>query len=523
MTTGIWQLVRLQWRTTRGLLLVAPVLLAGLVCAVAGGIAKLYPAAEQRAVYRETMGASPAAAAFNGRGHDLDTLGGIAAYEVGFMGQLAIPLIGLLMAVRLTRRLEDSGILELVTSGRIARTAVPLAAALSCALAWLLFGGLGVAGLAAQDFPLTGSARYLLVLGLSGIGFSALGLVLAQVASSSRTATSVGLVAILVFFLGRAVVDGLDLRLTWLSPLGWVAEAHPWGRWQWWPVIAFVVKSLAGVGLATLVCARRDLGSGLFPQRLGRATARAGLASPWGLAWRLCGGGLLGWLLGTLVWSGAIGAMSQEFVDAVQANPSLAQAFGGDARHLSTVMGLLCCSLMATSAGLNAVLRLGTEEASARTGLLAAGRPPRSRWWLAFTGLGLAATAVALLGSSVALGLVQWQVMDSRASLDDATRAGMELLAPCLALVALGALLVAVVPRWRAAVWLPVAWALVVGLLGEPLRLPEWARDLSPLHWVGQLPVESANATAIWTLAVGCLLGLGVGLAGYQRRDLLRG
>lgn len=523
MTTGLWQLVRLQWRTSRGMLLVAPALLAALVTAVAGSIASLYPQPEQRDVYRQTMGASPASAAFNGRGYDLEHLGGIAAYEVGFMGQLALPVVGLVMAIRLTRRLEDAGILELVTSGRVARTAVPLAAALSSTGAWLLFWGLGAAGLVAQDFPTSGSLRYVTVMALFGLAYSAAGLLLGQAAATARSATAAGMALILATFLVRAVVDGRNTSWTGASPMGWVAEAHPWGAWRWWPVLAFVALALLLVAGAVGLAARRDLGAGLLAPRPGRPTAGARLATPLGLAWRLGSSGLWGWGLGAVAWAAAIGSMSQEFVDVVEANPSLAEAFGGDASRLSVVLALLLTQVMAMAAGLGLVLRLGAEEMSGRMGLLHAGRLPRLRWWLAFTGLALVGSAATSLAAAAALGLMQARVMDRPEVSDDPLRAAVWLLAPTLMVVAFGALLVAVAPRWRALAWLPVTWVAVVGIVGEPLRLPEWSRDLSPLHLVGQVPMEAASRPATVALAAALLAALALGLWGSGRRDLARG
>ena len=129
--SGVWALLRMQWRTAWLWLLLSPALLAALVVAIASGVKDLYGEEAERTIYAATMGASPAQIAMNGRGYDLDVLGGIAAYEVGFMGQLLLPLVGVLLAVRLTRAPESNGVLDLLTSTRVHRTAVPAAAFMS--------------------------------------------------------------------------------------------------------------------------------------------------------------------------------------------------------------------------------------------------------------------------------------------------------------------------------------------------------------------------------------------------------
>ncbi|WP_420176809.1 ABC transporter permease [Luteococcus sp. OSA5] len=523
MTTGLGRVMALQWRTHRGLLLLTPALLAVVVTATAAGIAELYPTAEQRLTYQQTMGSSPAAATFNGRGHDLETLGGIVAYEVGFMGQLALPVIGLLLPIRLTRHLEDTGIMELVTAGRISRATVPLAASVTVTLAWLMFAALTTAGLVTVGLPTAGSIRYSAILTACGMSASAVGLVLAQLASTARTALTSGIALTLATFTMRAVVDGRQLDQVWLSPLGWIAESRPWGEWVWWPLAAFGASALLATTIGVGLALRRDLGSGVLPVKLGRPTASPWLRGPLGLAWRLGRGGILAWGLGAVVWAAAIGAMQQEFVDVMRANPSLAEAFGEQASSLGTIMALLLTNTMASAAGLTVVMRLGQEEESGRYGLLLSATQGRVRWWAAFTGLALVSTLVITLASAAVLGLVQWSVLDQRDAFERALRAGAWNLVPCLALVGIGAVFVGLAPRLRWLAWLPLGWALVVGILGEPLRLPQWAKDLSLLQLIGQVPLEAGDRVATAAIAVTTACALGVAILLHRRRDLLRG
>ena len=90
----------------------------------------LYPIRAQRVEYAATAGASGISTAFNGRGYALDTLGGITGVEVGFMGQLLFPILGVVTAIGLTRRQEEAGRTKLLTASRVRRLAPPAAAAL---------------------------------------------------------------------------------------------------------------------------------------------------------------------------------------------------------------------------------------------------------------------------------------------------------------------------------------------------------------------------------------------------------
>lgn len=60
-------------------------------------------------------------------------------------------------------------------------------------------------------------------------------------------------------------------------------------------------------------------------------------------------------------------------------------------------------------------------------------------------------------------------------------RAAVAYVPGVLLVTCVAAMIVSASPRLRGLAWLPVGWAAVVGLLGEPHRLPRWSRDLLPL------------------------------------------
>jgi ABC-2 type transport system permease protein len=64
-----------------------------------------------------------------------------------------------------------------------------------------------------------------------------------------------------------------------------------------------------------------------------------------------------------------------------------------------------------------------------------------------------------------------------------------------LLVVALALLLTRRLPRACAATWLLVGWALVVTFSGDLLHLDGWLRDLSPLEWIGKVPLDAWDRT----------------------------
>lgn len=521
--SGVWALLRMQWRTTWLWLLLSPALLAALVVAIASGVKDLYGEETERMIYAETMGASPAQITMNGRGYDLNVLGGIAAYEVGFMGQLLLPLVGVLLAVRLTRAPESNGVLDLLTSTRVHRTAVPAAAFMSLVISWAVFKLGCWAGLVMLGYPATGSAGYSLAMAGFGLAWSGVGLLTAQVASTPRAANGLGLLLALAGYLTRMIVDSQDWPGVWISPMSWVVEVRPWNDLRWPPLLSLSLLTAGGAAAAILGTANRDLGSGLLPARLGRPGAGPLLSRPAGLAWRSTRGAVLGWLLGSVIWVALLGLMTDDFTSTIAANPNLLAALGGRADDLAPQIGLLLASVMATAAGLTVTLRIASEESRARLGLLLSGRINRWGWWLGWNGLALFVTALVLMLSAATLGICQWWATGDPAALGDDLAAGFAFLAPALAMVGFGSLLIGVAPQLGFLSWGFPIWTLVVGMLAEILQLPGWARRFSPLDWVGNLPGETADGAAVLLLATSAAVAVLAGGYALDRRDLLRG
>lgn len=92
-----------------------------------------------------------------------------------------------------------------------------------------------------------------------------------------------------------------------------------------------------------------------------------------------------------------------------------------------------------------------------------------------------------------------------------------------LVVVAGAGVLVAARPGLGRVAWIPCAWVGVVGMLADVLRLPEWARRLSPVQAVGRAPVESPRWAAVGAFAFAALALALVGGRLSDRRDLAAG
>lgn len=518
---GVARLVALHARTGWRALVGWPAAGALLVVALARAQVGLHPTLHDRLVYAATLGASTPTIALNGRGYDLHTIGGIATYEVGFLGQLLVPFIAVHLVLAHTRREEESGRLELLAATPLAPT---LAGAVVVATSLTLFGGLTAAGLIAVGLPAAGSAWYAAGLTALLAFVAGLSLVAARLVQSTRTGYWLALGALLGMYLLRALVDGMGGRgwsRAWAGPLGWLPELRPFGDVSPWPLAAYLALAAAGLALAVWIAARTDLGAGVIAPRPGPAQASDRLTTPAGLAWRLVAPGALGWAVAAVAWSALFGALAPEMTRLVDANAGIIAALGlTDADDLVTGTSMLLVGVAACAAAAQAGGRLGAEERAGRLAALAAGRVPRPRIWLAWWAIAVAAGLAVLAAGASTLGVGAWWSTGSRGPLESAAGTGAAYAAAVVAAAALAMALDALRPGLAALAWVAVGWACLTGLLADSLDLPGWARDLSLLHAIRPgVAAQTRPGVIVGLLVVGALL---VALAGrrHSRRDL---
>ena len=103
----------------------------------------------------------------------------------------------------------------------------------------------------------------------------------------------------------------------------------------------------------------------------------------------------------------------------------------------------------------------------------------------------------------------------------DMVRLAVSYLPATWLLTSLAAMLFGVLPRWQPAAWLLVIHAVLAGVFGVMLRLPDWLIDLSPFSNVPQIPQESLVDAGLGIMVAVAALLLGAGLAGFRQRDIV--
>lgn len=501
--------------------------IAGLVVLVvvtAGSTKSLYPTQASLDEIAKAAQDNPIALAFNGPAQALDTIGGQIAFQVGAFGLLMVGLMSVLLVGRATRGEEDSGRLELVRSMPVGRHAPMTAALLVVTGTNVVVAALVTVTLLLEDLPTAGSIVFGASFLATGLTFTGIAAVSAQVSENPRVATGSAGAVLGASYLIRAAGDMGDGTFSWLSPLGWAQKTRPYAGEVWWPLLLCAAVGVGLVGLATSLTERRDFGSGMVASKPGPPRAAPWLRSPLGLAVRLHRGVVLWWALAVLVLGLTYGSLAQNIEDFLGDNPSMRDILAAPGQasltdsYLATSM--LIVALIAAGPALQIVQRLRTEEADNRVESLLATPTSRRTWVASHLVVALGGGALSLVLGGLGLGATYAVTGGGARQIPRLTGAALAYVPAVWLLAALAAALFGLLPRFTSAGWVALGACLVIGMFGTSLDLPTWVTDLSPFQQTPALPTDAFRVRPLAVLAAvtGALTALG--LAAFRARDV---
>jgi ABC-2 type transport system permease protein len=520
--SGLADLLRLALRRDRVMI---PAWVLGLgvaVALVASSYSELYADAASRREVIATLGSTPATLALYGRIFG-DSVGALVAWRLGGVALALAGLMSILLVVRHTRAEEETGRAELVGAGVVGRRAPLAAALLVAAIADFALGVVVLLGVLATGLGFAGALALGLTFALVGFAFAAVAAVTVQLSESARVANGLAVAVLGGAFLIRAVGDAGPQWLSWLSPLGWGQQVRAFAGDRWWVLLVLLALAAVLIGAAVRLAARRDIGAGILPPRLG--PARGSLSSPLALAWRLQRGALAGWAAGFLVLGAAFGSIAQDIADVIGDSPEVIDALqrlgGGqdlvDAYLASTLQIL---ALIAAGYAVQATLRLRAEETSGRAEPLLATAVSRTRWALSHAFVALAGTAAILAVAGLAAGVGHALQTGDAAELGRVLGAALAQVPAAWVLTGLALALFGLAPRAAAvAAWAALAACLALAELGPVLELSQSIIDVSPFAQSPRLPGGDLNAAPLWLAVLAAALAA-AGLAGLRHRDL---
>ncbi len=473
---------------------------------------------------------NPAVRMFSGAPYALDTAGGFALWDAGWIWQTILAVWAILTVSRFLRGDEDLDRADLVLSGPVRASRVTGIVLAVVATVGLLVGAVVTVTMTALGEDLVSSV--LLGLGLAGAcaTFASVTAVTSQLVEVRRRAAGLAAAVLGVAWIVRMLGDSADPRswLLWFTPLGWIEQLHLYGEPELLALAPLMMLPLALAAVAVALRARRDTGAALLVAESGRRPRLRLLGSPAAFAWRSNRAILLAWLLGLASYAAIMGGVLASMIEWLAGDEGyqrILSAMGLD--QALTNKGFL--AFMATIVGLAIALqvawRLGAaraEEESGRLEAILARRVSRPRWLGGHALLALFGSASLVLvgGSAVwlgtalagpASGLTWWDTM----------RAVLNMLPVVILIAGLGLAAFGLLPRLTVALPVSVAVAgLVLSMLGPALDWPQWVLDLSPFTHLALVPAEPwASTSGLAMTAIGVLLAV-VGVLGFQRRDL---
>ncbi len=525
---GTGALVRLALRRDRILLPVFIVIVAAMVAASAYATAELYPTAESRATAVAVINTATSTLAMFGPIHDETSLGALATFKIGIMGAIALAVLSLILVVRHTRAEEETGRLEMLGATVVGRQA-PLTAALLVAGGTSIVTGL-VTGISmiAVGLPAGGSVVIGLGFACLGIAFAAVAALTAQLTKSARTASGMAGGVLGFSYLLRAIGDasaGNGLAwVSWLSPVGWWQKTRPFASDRWWMLALLLVFALAVCVVAYMLAARRDFAAGLLPERRGPAFASKSLGTPLALAWRLQRGTFAAWavifVLAGLVVGGLTSSVDDfltspqalEFIEKLGGVQSISDAF------LAVELGFM--GVFLSIFGMQAVLRLRSEESAMRAEPMLATAVSRITWALSHVTIAVVGTAVLALLMGLSAGAT------SAAQIGDSGQLGRVVVGALVQLPAVWVVTgIAVAAFGLAPKQIVIGWIALVGfvLLGEfgaLFSLNQTVMDISPFAHTPRLPGGEFSLVPLVALTAIAAGLMAAGLGGFRRRDV---
>ncbi|HEY3514093.1 ABC transporter permease [Kribbella sp. NPDC051137] len=521
---GTGGLIRLILRRDRIVLPLWIVLLVAISVSYVKEYGDLFPTPDSRIKYASNAGFITLYGELSG-----PSLGEFVTWRLGFV-PVMVGLISLLTIIRHTRVEEETGRRELLGATVVGRHA-QLAAALIVTLgANVVLAVLLALGMHSQGLPLAGSVAIGIEYAATGWLFAGVGAVAAQLTAGAGTARGIAIGVLGAAYVLRAAgdtsahTDGPLAWLSYISPIGWAQQIHPYAQNRWWLGAVILAVTVLLVGVAVSLAVRRDVGAGLLPDRLGPADGTIG--SPLGLAWRLHRGLLVAWTTGFALLGLLFGGVAKGVGDMMRDDPTIQEMFrrmGGASGLIDSFLAgvMMLVGLIASAYAVQATLRMRVEESSGRVEPVLATATSRWQWAGSHLVFSLLGPAVALLAAGVMQGLAYGLAIDDvGGQLPRMIGAALVQLPAVWVLAAIAIAIFGFFPQASMVSWAGPAVCILIGLVSAGVATARWIRDISPFTHLPSLPGGSVSAgPLVVLLAIALALGL-TGLAGLRRRDL---
>lgn len=496
--------------------------------AVALAFSGLYQSKEERQMMAETM-ENPAMKALIGRGFGLDnyTNGAMLSHQMLLMTMVVVAIMSILLVIRLTRADEENNQLEMLLALPIGRLSPSFATVVILVVSNLILGLITAFGLALfniDSIDLIGSLAYGTALFAVGIFFGAVTLLTAQLSNNQRGAMMLAYLVLGVSYIIRAVGDAGDNILSVLSPLGLLLETQAYVNNYFWPSLVILALSDVIIVISLSLRARRDLGSGLLPDRAGKAEASNLLKTLPGLALNLQKVPLWSWAVGMVLIGLSYGSVLGDLEGFLTENEAIMQIIGNTETYsiteqfISILMKIM--AIISTIPALMVFHRIKTEERFGRLDHLLARPISRLKVFITYVSLGFLTSIVMLVLGIVSLAGIGVSVIDVSISFMTLVKAQLVYLPAIWLVLSVMVMIYGLKGKWEGFSWFYLLFSFITIYLGDLLELPTVVMRLSPFNHIPELPVDSFQLLPLILVSGLALIFYSVGALGFMKRDI---
>jgi ABC-2 type transport system permease protein len=242
-----------------------------------------------------------------------------------------------------------------------------------------------------------------------------------------------------------------------------------------------------------------------------------------GLAARLHRATVVAWTVGVFLGGAAYGSIGDDVADLIADNEvmqQIAAQVGGDLVDGFLATTSVTMALIAAGYAVQGTLRMHVEEQAGRVEPLLATALPRLAWARSHLLVVVCSSVLLLAATGLGTGMAFGIATGDMGQLPRLLGASLVYAPAVLVVIGIAFVLVGLVPRATMAAWGLLGLWLLIGMLGQVLRLPDWVIQTSPFEHVPKLPAVPMDWVPVAVLtAVGAAL-IAAGGAGLQRRDI---
>lgn len=502
------------------------VLLTALTLMIPPAFESMYPSQSKMSPIIE-MSKNPAMQAMLGPA-DFEhvNIGVLFTHEMTLFTAIMVAIMNILIVSRGTRGDEEDGRIIILTALPIGKQAPLMGHLLQTLLlnvSLMILLTLGLTLLSVDGIDLVGAFLYSSALGVFGIMFAALTMLVAQFVSSSSETTGVSIALLLIMYLVRAFGDVANETLSMFSPMGWLSRTYAFSEDYWWPVWCILGITVIFVISAFVLNGLRDIEAKLLPQKKGKQHAKSYMKSPLGLQIKLQKMSFIYFAIGLFILGLSYGSIFGNLDDFFKDNPlllSMLENPNGDYVKQFLPQLMLVMAIISTVPTLLALFKIKKSIDKGYAMLVLANPISRIKYLLSFLIISVVNAVVMIFVAGLGLYAGQFYSMDTPLDFDMVIQSAIVYIPAILSFVGIGTVVIGWGIKLTTLVYAYLAYTFLVNYLGTLLNVKDWMKDITPFEHIPSLPIDDFTSGPIITLLLIFIILCVIGVIGFNRKDI---